>query len=65
MPWEVEALDPVELQRLVLAAVAPYVDSAVLGARVAEETRQRARLRVVLRMRRRLAGEGPDADADT
>ncbi|MFF0537110.1 hypothetical protein ACWDF1_11415 [Streptomyces coelicoflavus] len=24
--WEVEALDPAELQRLVLAAVAPYID---------------------------------------
>lgn len=63
--WEVEALDPAELQRLVLAAVAPYIDSAVLGARVAEEARQRARLRAVLEdARRRLTGEGPAADVD-
>ncbi|MER6094160.1 hypothetical protein [Streptomyces bluensis] len=43
--WEVEALDPTELQRLVLAAVAPYVDQAVLGDRIAEEERQRRQLR--------------------
>ncbi len=43
--WEVEALDPAELQRLVLAAVAPYVDQSVLDARIAEEERQRGRLR--------------------
>ncbi|UUU37522.1 hypothetical protein [Streptomyces sp. NBC_00162] len=43
--WEVEALDPAELQRLVLAAVDPYVDQAVLGARIAEEERQRGQLR--------------------
>lgn len=43
--WEVEALDPVELQRLVLAAVAPYIDNVVLAARIAEEARQRESLR--------------------
>ncbi|MFF2789792.1 hypothetical protein ACFVT6_24065 [Streptomyces sp. NPDC058049] len=43
--WEVEALDPAELQRLVLAAVAPYVDQALLDARIAEEVLQRDRLR--------------------
>lgn len=43
--WEVEALDPAELQRLVLAAVAPYVDQSVLDARIAQEERQRGRLR--------------------
>ncbi len=29
--WEVEALEPAELQRLVLAAVDPYIDRAVLA----------------------------------
>jgi hypothetical protein len=29
--WEVEALEPDELQRLVLAAVAPYIDRDSLG----------------------------------
>ncbi|GAA1553432.1 hypothetical protein [Streptomyces globosus] len=43
--WEVEALDPAELQRLVLAAVAPHVDQALLDARIAEEELQRDRLR--------------------
>ncbi|MDQ1041610.1 hypothetical protein QFZ75_008112 [Streptomyces sp. V3I8] len=42
--WEMEALDPAELQRLVLAAVAPYVDEAVLADRITEEERQRRRL---------------------
>ncbi|WP_327389040.1 hypothetical protein [Streptomyces sp. NBC_01207] len=41
----VEALDPAELQRLVLAAVAPYVDQARLDTRIAEEELQRGRLR--------------------
>ncbi|MFE2326892.1 hypothetical protein ACFXD5_23710 [Streptomyces sp. NPDC059385] len=45
MQWEVEALDPAELRRLVLAAVAPYIDNAVLAARIAEEERQREQLR--------------------
>ncbi|MFI1437531.1 hypothetical protein [Streptomyces lydicus] len=38
-------LDPTELQRLVLAAVAPYIDQAVLRERIAEEERQRRQLR--------------------
>jgi hypothetical protein len=42
--WEVEALPPAELQRLVRQAVAPFVDTAVLEAVVAEEERQRAAL---------------------
>ncbi|MEV0254664.1 hypothetical protein AB0H82_10425 [Streptomyces sp. NPDC050732] len=33
--WEAEALKPAELQRLVLAAVAPYVDRDVLARQVA------------------------------
>ncbi|MEW1637526.1 hypothetical protein AB0469_26075 [Streptomyces sp. NPDC093801] len=45
MQWEVEALDPAELQRLVLDAVAPHVDQAVLNDVIAEEDRQRDRLR--------------------
>lgn len=63
--WEVEALDPAELRRLVAAAVALYIDSTVLAARLAEETRQRARLRAVLdEAGRRLAGEDPADGAD-
>ncbi|MBQ0855663.1 hypothetical protein J8N05_46755 (plasmid) [Streptomyces sp. BH-SS-21] len=46
--WEVEALDPAELRRLVLAAVAPYVDEAVLADRIAEEERQRRQLEVFI-----------------
>ncbi|MDI9889406.1 hypothetical protein QMZ92_35130 [Streptomyces sp. HNM0645] len=42
---EVEALDPAELQRLVLAAVADYIDDTVLAERLAEEEHQRCRLR--------------------
>lgn len=38
--WEVEALDPVELRRLVMAAVEPYVDRAALALVLAEEQRQ-------------------------
>ncbi|MDV9200783.1 MFS transporter [Streptomyces sp. Wh19] len=40
-----EALDPTELQRLVLAAVAPYIDQPVLADRITEEERQRRQLR--------------------
>lgn len=43
--WEVEALNPIALQHLVLTAVAPYVDTRVLAERIAEEARQRRRLR--------------------
>ncbi|MFD9724595.1 hypothetical protein [Streptomyces sp. NPDC059072] len=45
MQWEVEALDPAELQLLVLDSVAPHVDGAVLNDVIAEEQRQRDRLR--------------------
>ncbi|MFF3788051.1 hypothetical protein [Streptomyces sp. NPDC001933] len=44
MQWEVEALDPTELQRLVLAA-APYIDRRILTEQIAEEERQRGQLR--------------------
>lgn len=46
--WEVEALDPAELQRLVLAAVDRYVDRAVLADRIAREERQRGQLRTFI-----------------
>jgi len=42
--WEVEALEPDELQRLVLAAVDPYVDRDVLAEQVAREEQQRRAL---------------------
>ncbi|QEV16139.1 hypothetical protein CP975_00045 [Streptomyces alboniger] len=41
MQWEVEALEPDELQRLVLAAIAPYIDREVLAWQVAREEEQR------------------------
>ncbi|MFK0142713.1 hypothetical protein [Streptomyces murinus] len=64
--WEVEALDPAELRRLVAAAVALHIDHAVLAARLGEEARQRARLRAVLDdAGRRLAGEDPASGAGT
>ncbi|MFE4801930.1 hypothetical protein ACFRFL_45150 [Streptomyces sp. NPDC056708] len=44
MQWEVEALEPAELQRLVLAAVDPYVDRAVLARQIAREEQQRRAL---------------------
>lgn len=44
MQWEVEALEPVELRRLVLAAVAPYVDCTVLVWQIAQEEQQRRAL---------------------
>ncbi|MFI1839551.1 hypothetical protein [Streptomyces olivaceoviridis] len=40
--WEVEALEPAELRRLVLAAVDPYIDRDVLARQIA------ARLHLVL-----------------
>ncbi|MFH8470861.1 hypothetical protein [Streptomyces sp. NPDC017991] len=42
--WEVEALEPDELQRLVLAAVAPYVDRDVLAEQMEREEQQRRAL---------------------
>lgn len=42
--WEVEALEPAEMQRLVLAAVAPYIDRQVLARQVAQEADQRRAL---------------------
>ncbi|WP_329317095.1 hypothetical protein OG723_43930 (plasmid) [Streptomyces sp. NBC_01278] len=42
--WEVEALEPDELQRLVLAAVDPYIDRDVLARQIACEEQQRRAL---------------------
>ncbi|MEU5053730.1 hypothetical protein [Streptomyces sp. NPDC021096] len=42
--WEVEALEPDELQRLVLDAVDPYIDRAVLARQIAREEEQRRAL---------------------
>ncbi|MFG2638710.1 hypothetical protein ACGFX8_33925 [Streptomyces sp. NPDC048362] len=38
--WEVEALEPSELQRLVLAAVDPHIDRDVLAQQIAREEEQ-------------------------
>jgi hypothetical protein len=46
--WEVEALPPEELHRLVLDAVDPYVDRHVLADIVADEGRQRRALAALL-----------------
>ncbi|MGW3459853.1 hypothetical protein ACWDE9_09760 [Streptomyces olivaceoviridis] len=46
--WEVEALEPAELRRLVLAAVAPYVDRDVLARQIAREEAQRRALAAFL-----------------
>ncbi|MBT2453198.1 hypothetical protein J7F03_40565 [Streptomyces sp. ISL-43] len=42
--WEVEALEPDELQRLVLAAVDPYIDRDTLAQQIAREEEQRRAL---------------------
>ncbi|WP_327270859.1 hypothetical protein OG609_00220 [Streptomyces sp. NBC_01224] len=44
MQWEVEALEPDELRRLVLAAVAPYIDRQVLAQQTARQEEQRRAL---------------------
>jgi hypothetical protein len=41
VPWEVEALPPEELRRLVLEAVDPYVDGDVLARQAAREHRRK------------------------
>ncbi|MGV9937498.1 hypothetical protein ACWC4C_32690 [Streptomyces olivaceoviridis] len=48
MQWEAEALKPAELQRLVLAAVAPYADRDVLARQAAREEAQRRALAAFL-----------------
>ncbi|MFE2470262.1 hypothetical protein [Streptomyces mirabilis] len=42
--WEVEALEPAELQRLVLDAIDPYVDRDILATVLVEERRQKREL---------------------
>ncbi|MFZ3491753.1 hypothetical protein ACODT5_00675 [Streptomyces sp. 5.8] len=42
--WEVEALEPEELRRLVLAAVDPYVDRDILARQVTRQEEQRRAL---------------------
>lgn len=41
---EVEVLEPAELQRLVLAAIAPYVNRHILTRQIAREEEQRRAL---------------------
>ncbi|MFF3277485.1 hypothetical protein ACFYWU_42210 [Streptomyces chrestomyceticus] len=68
MQWEVEALDPDELQRVVLAAVAPHVDRTVLARQIAREAEQRRALRRFARSwpdgSRAPAEQAEDAAAD-
>ncbi|MCZ0210727.1 hypothetical protein OZK63_35645 [Streptomyces sp. UMAF16] len=47
--WEVEALEPDELRRLVLPAVDPYVDRDVLARQIAREEEQRRALAAFVR----------------
>jgi hypothetical protein len=47
--WEVEALEPAELQCLVLDAVERHIDRPRLARQLAEEQRQRLRLAAFLR----------------
>ncbi|MEU8943019.1 MULTISPECIES: hypothetical protein [Streptomyces] len=42
--WEVEVLEPDELQRLVLAAVDPYIDRDVLAQQIARGEQKRRAL---------------------
>lgn len=46
--WEVEALEPDELRRLVMGAVRPYIDRDALGEVLREEERQRRELTAFL-----------------
>ncbi|MER6561033.1 hypothetical protein ABT300_25540 [Streptomyces sp. NPDC001027] len=46
--WEVEALEPAELRRMVLAAVDPYIDRDVLARQIAREEEQRRALAAFL-----------------
>ncbi|WP_237545174.1 MULTISPECIES: hypothetical protein [unclassified Streptomyces] len=48
MQWEVEALEPAELRRLVLDAVDPYIDRDVLARQIAREEEQRRALAAFL-----------------
>jgi hypothetical protein len=46
--WEVEALEPAELKRLVMEAVDGYIDREILAEVIAEEEQQRAQLAALL-----------------
>ncbi|MFJ9928171.1 hypothetical protein ACIRU5_19350 [Streptomyces misionensis] len=48
MQWEVEALEPADLRRMVLAAVDPYIDRDVLARQIAREDEQRRALAAYL-----------------
>ncbi|MFD5433266.1 hypothetical protein ACFWJ4_14045 [Kitasatospora sp. NPDC127067] len=48
MQWEVEALDRDLLHDLLMATVEPYVDRDVLAEGLADDPRQRGRLRAFL-----------------
>ncbi|MEU7650313.1 hypothetical protein [Streptomyces huasconensis] len=48
MQWEVEALEPAELQRLALATVDPYIDRDVLARQIVREEEQRRALAAFL-----------------
>ncbi|MFE7948204.1 hypothetical protein [Streptomyces sp. NPDC057426] len=50
--WEVEALEPAELKRLVLKAVDTYVDREILAQVMGEEEQQRNRLADILGQRK-------------
>ncbi|MFG2774753.1 hypothetical protein [Streptomyces sp. NPDC048350] len=49
--WEVEALEPAELKRLVLETVDTYIDRQILAQVMAEEEQQRGRLAGILGQR--------------
>ncbi|MFD4921742.1 hypothetical protein ACFWNE_10540 [Streptomyces goshikiensis] len=57
MQWEVEALEPAELQRPVFAAVDPYIDRTVLAKHIAREEEQSRALADFRRLER--AGGSP------
>ncbi|MGB9998470.1 hypothetical protein ACPMJQ_28430 [Streptomyces pseudogriseolus] len=57
--WEVEALEPAELRRQVLAADAPYVDRDVLARQIAREEEQRRALAAFLDGWDRAGWSGP------
>lgn len=57
--WEVEALPPDELQRLVLAAVAPYIDRDVLTRQITRKKEQHHTLAAFLNSWDPAGGAGP------
>ncbi|MFF3489638.1 hypothetical protein ACFYXC_41455 [Streptomyces sp. NPDC002701] len=55
--WQVEALEPDELQRLVLTALTPYVDRDILARQVTREEAQRRALAALWTAGARRPGE--------